>query len=298
MTITVPVDTETTTELAINLQQPFSGQATVAKPDPDTLQVSLPGVVAQADPYMRVTTTAVDSVTAQAVNGNTILTFHLARPMGSEVVSNASGITLTLIKPNVGNGRLAGKIIVVDPGHGAHDKGCHYGTLNEKDLTLSMGLKLGAKLAAAGANVIMTRQTDVFIPLMTRSTISNQSHANLFISCHINSTGEGGATGQSGTIVFHHINNRVAQVLAECIQHEIARVSGLPSVGPWSDGKIYTTGFSVLRHTYAPAVLIEMGFINNARDRARMVTEDFQDAVTTAVVKGVRVFLGDMKPNE
>ena len=101
------------------------------------------------------------------------------------------------------------------------------------------------------------------------------------------------ANGTSGGMTFYHKSSAVGQVLAECIQSEIAKVSKLKSHGAWSDGRIYDTGFSVLRNSTMPGVLIEFGFINNSADRKRMVTADFQSDVAGAVVKGLKVYLGD-----
>jgi N-acetylmuramoyl-L-alanine amidase len=153
---------------------------------------------------------------------------------------------------------------------------------------------VASKLAQAGATVIMTRRTDVFISLTARAEVANKSKADFFVSCHINDSG--GPRNMAGTITFHHKGNQISRVLAECIQHEIAKVSGLANTGVWSDGKIYpVSGFSVLRNTKMPGVLIEFGFIDNAGDRKRMVTDQFQDAVAKAVVQGIKVYLGDAK---
>jgi N-acetylmuramoyl-L-alanine amidase len=84
-------------------------------------------------------------------------------------------------------------------------------------------------------------------------------------------------------------------VLAQCIQREIAKVSGIANDGAKSDGVIYRTGFSVLRNTQMPGVLLEMGFVDSARDRRRIVTDEFRDAITSAVVKGIKEYLGDAK---
>jgi N-acetylmuramoyl-L-alanine amidase len=137
----------------------------------------------------------------------------------------------------------------------------------------------------------MTRTTDVFIPLTTRAAIANSNHADLFISCHINSTGGDGM--QSGGITFHHFGKGISRVLAECIQAQIAKVNKLPNLGVWSDGKIYRTGFSVLRNTQMPSVLMELGFINNPHDVKRLTESEFQTSVASAVVKGVKDYLGD-----
>jgi N-acetylmuramoyl-L-alanine amidase len=294
--VVVNSENETTTDLTI--QAPgFTGQAMVQRPDMDTLQVLLPNVTGSLTAGTSIGSVAVNSVDTSAAANGTIVTFHLARAMGTEVTSGTGTVTVVLLKPRVGNGRLAGKVIVIDPGHGGHDSGTRTNGINEKDLTLSIGAQLAEKLARAGANVIVTRRTDVFIPLTERSAISNRNHADLFISCHINSSA-GEKSSQSGTIVFYHGSNQVSNILAQCIQGEIKQANRLPVIGAWSDTKIYHSGFSVLRGTSAPAVLIEMGFLNNDHDRPILQTADFQDAVTTAIVRGVRVYLGDMKPNE
>ena len=176
---------------------------------------------------------------------------------------------------------------MVDPGHGGHDTGAKSNGVFEKDLTLAVAKLLTDELTRAGATVIMTRKTDVFIPLLIRSDIANRNRADFFISVHINSTASAGS--QTGSIAFHHKNNPVGLALAESIIAEIAKVSGLPSKGAWSDGRIYQSGFSVLRETRPPAaVLLELGFINNNRDRARMTTDDFKAKIAAAIARGVQ----------
>jgi N-acetylmuramoyl-L-alanine amidase len=196
----------------------------------------------------------------------------------------------------VGNGKLAGKLIVVDPGHGGKDRGANSNGVFEKDLNLKIGRLVAEELAKAGATVIMTRKTDVFISLNERALIAERNKADLFVSCHINSTG--GSGSQSGGITFHHLGRPVSRLLAECIQDELAKIGGIPDRGVWSDGKIYRSGFAVLRQTTMPGVLLELGFINHSRDRARLVQEDFQRGVAAAVVRGIKVFLGDAKKND
>lgn len=273
----------------------LKGEAHFQKPDPSTLEVDLPGVFLDLAPDFKPGTDAITDAKAQRFATGTVLTLSLVRPLGAEVSTNGHRVSIELIKPNVGNGKLLGKIVVVDPGHGGQDSGARAAGLCEKNLTLPIGRLLAADLAAEGATVILTRTTDVFIPLTTRAQIANKSHADFFVSCHINDSG--GGHDMAGTITFHHKDNAISTVLAECIQHEIGRVSGVPSVGVWSDGKIYESGFSVLRNTKMPGVLIEFGFIDNASDRKRMVTDDFKEAVAKAVVRGIKVYLGDAKAN-
>jgi len=272
----------------------LKGQAQFRKPEPDTLEILLPGVFLEMEPDFKLATDTITTVRSQKTATGTLVSMYFARPLGAEVSTESQGVAIQLLKPNVGDGRLLGKVIVVDPGHGGVDGGAKDGGFHEKDITLPIGKLVSARLAEAGATVIMTRKTDVFIPLTTRSDIANKSHADFFVSCHINDSG--GPRNMAGTITFHHKGNAISKILAECIQHEIAKVSGIPNTGVWSDGKIYPqSGFSVLRNTRMPSVLVEFGFIDNAQDRKRMVTDQFQEAVAKAVVQGIKVYLGDAK---
>lgn len=292
--LSLKVDRESGDQLWIGIAAVASGEPIFQKPDVNTLEVVLPGVFADVPQGFNLGTDSITEVTTRHIASGTVLRLGLARPMGAQVVRDSTGVHLQLLKPDVGNGHLAGKLIVVDPGHGGHDTGATGGGLQEKNLNLSIGKLIAEELAKAGATVIMTRKTDVFIPLNTRAQIAQQAHADLFISNHINSS----RGTQSGGITFHHLGRPISHVLAECIQQEIAKVSGIPSMGAWSDGRIYTNGFAVLRQTTMPGVLLELGFINSGHDRARLVTDDFQHAAAKAVVRGIKVFLGDAKKKE
>ena len=282
-------------QLSIKLSG-LKGQAVFKKPDPSTLEISLPGVFLELNPDFKVQSDSISMARSEKTASGTLVTLYLNRPLGAEVLTDGSGVAIQLFKPNVGNGKLAGKTIVVDPGHGGQDSGAHDGGYAEKNLTLPIAKYLASYLAQEGATVIMTRKSDVFIPLTTRADIANQNRADLFISCHINDSG--GSRNMAGTITFHHKGNEICRVLAECIQREIAKVSGIPNTGVWSDGKIYPqSGFSVLRNTKMAGVLIEFGFIDNSQDRKKLVTDQFQQAVARAVVQGVKVYLGDAKTN-
>jgi len=291
----ITVDHEDTQSVLLSMKPTgLKGQAQFRKPDPETLEVILPGVFQDLAPDFKLGTDVVSLTRSERIASGTLVTLNLVRPVGAEVFTAGQSVSIQLLKPDVGDGRLIGKVIVVDPGHGGADGGAKDGGVHEKDLTLPIGRLVASELATAGATVIMTRKTDVFIPLQTRADIANKNHADFFVSCHINDSG--GSRNMAGSITFHHKGNAISRILAECIQHEIAKVSGLANTGVWSDGKIYPqSGFAVLRGTKMPGVLIEFGFIDNAGDRKRMVTDEFQSAVAKAVVQGIKVYLGDAK---
>ena len=124
--------------------------------------------------------------------------------------------------------------------------------------------------------------------------MANGSDADLFISIHHNSNRV--AETRSGGMTFYHMQQATSRFLAQCIQTEIAGVSKIPDMGVWSDSRIYSVkGFAVLRFTEMPAVLIELGFLNHSYDRVRVQEPEFQESVAKAIVKGLKVFLGDDK---
>ncbi len=281
--------------LRLGLTAPLSAAPRFSRPEPATLEIFLPGA-RLGDPTRRgFSTASIRSVDRVQELGGVLLRLNLARPMGVELSNVPGQVHIALVKPQVGDGKLAGKIVVVDAGHGGDDTGARSPdkTLNEKDLALAIAKLVTTQLANEGATVIMTRKTDVRIPLKERSEIANRNGALFFVSVHINSNLKANKT--SGGITFYHMQSPLGMLLAECVQSEIAKVSGLPSLGAWSDQRIYDSGFAVLRYSTAPAVLLELGFINHWADRKRMVTPDFQRAIAKAVVRGLKVYLGDDK---
>lgn len=279
--------------LAIPLSGPMTQRPSARYEDPLTIVLTLPGVApgpnASDDPKSRF---VADLAVGDNGRGDLVYTFALKRALGFELSMAGSRVLLRLVRPKASDGKLAGKVVVVDAGHGGHDPGARWqDAVREKDVTLKVARLIGRELSALGAAVIMTRSDDTFIPLRERSAIANRSKADFFVSVHINSNKV--ADSRSGSITFYHKQDPLGILLAECIHNEIAKVSGLPDIGTWSDTRIYSTGFAVLRYSEMPAVLLELGFINHATDRKVIQTSKFQEDVAKAVVRGLRVYSGD-----
>lgn len=232
----------------------------------------------------------VDSVEQIDDGGMAIFNVNTKRPMAFTASTSGSLIRIRLFNPGAG-GTLAGKIFVVDAGHGGKDSGTTFGKLNEKNIALPVAQKLRDLLTKAGASVIMTRDSDVYPSLGDRAQLANKSNATMFISIHVNSIKLN--NGKSGGITFYHQQDPIDRLLAECIQSEIAKTSKIPDLGAWSDRKIYQSGFKVLRDSNVPSVLIEMGFINHDYDRAQMTKPDFADRMSAAILRGIQLFLGE-----
>lgn len=176
--------------------------------------------------------------------------------------------------------------IVIDAGHGGYDAGAVNGSRYEKNDNLRMAMAVGERLKKCGVNVIYTRTSDVFVPLLERSRISNNNSANLFVSFHRNSASNPAANGVE-TLIYSNASNKSLQV-AEAIQQALA------NVGIQSNRGVKRANLSVLRETNAPAILIELGFINNTQDNELFDNkfDAYADAIARALAQSVGVNCG------
>lgn len=260
---------------------------------PTQIQVTVAGATfVTSDSGQLPGTSWVKSYVTTGDGRNAVLILETPRPMAFTVAARGQSVFLTLTAPTAGAG-LEGRVIVIDPGHGGRDSGARFGQVWEKHLVLRYGQRLRDELTKAGASVIMTRDDDTYPSLGARAQLANDSRADLFLSLHVNSLRL--VNGRSGGMTFFHQQDAVDRLLAECIQSEIAKVSNIPDMGAWSDRRIHQSGFKVLRDSQVPSVLIEFGFINHDHDRAEMTKPDFADRMARAIVRGIRLFLGEMQ---
>ena len=98
------------------------------------------------------------------------------------------------------------KTVVIDPGHGGKDPGCHGEFAHEADICLAISLKLGALIEKhySDVKVVYTRKTDVFVELSKRAQIANDNNADLFICIHVNAGGDGKAYGTETWVMGLH----------------------------------------------------------------------------------------------
>ncbi len=292
-TIGIGVDIENANTTLLSIKLPaaqLKKPAQFAKKGPDAFELFIPQSNLQLSPDDKFESEFVAGVNVRSEKGGTYLTFQLTRAMGVELWSSPVGLQIQLVRPTQG-GSLAGKIVVIDAGHGGSDSGCRHGALCEKHLTLPMAKFAAAELSAEGATVLMTRREDSYPSLDARCELANKNKADFFISIHINSPGRGRAS-PSGSQTYYHKKNAIGKLLAECIHRELLRYGKLPDLGYRSDSTLYSSGLKVLRDTKAAAVLIECGFITHPTDRAKMQTKEFQQGVGKAIVQGLKTFLG------
>ncbi len=166
--------------------------------------------------------------------------------------------------------------VVIDPGHGGHDRGGRTGKVYEKHLALDTALRLENYLVASGYRVTMTRKSDTFISLPRRAALGNRYRDAIFVSLHYNYTWK---RSVSGLETFYY--SSASRGLAEAIQKAMLRRVRASNRGV-KYGRYY-----VLRASKNPAVLVECGFVSNSRERSEMKKGSYRDAVARGIAEGI-----------
>jgi len=168
--------------------------------------------------------------------------------------------------------------VVIDAGHGGHDRGGIPGQrVAEKVMTLDVAQRLRNVLEASGYHVVMTRDSDVFVPLGTRVAIANSYRNAIFVCVHFNATNRSGASG-----IETYFYSRDSLPLASAIHHFV--VGGAPS----GNRGVRRRGYYVLRKTSIPAVLVECGFLTNPTEAAYAQTASYRQKLAEEIAAGVR----------
>ena len=224
----------------------------------------------------------------------------------------------TQTQPNTSTGNKK-YTIVVDPGHGGHDSGARGNGYNEKDIALQVATKLANNLRQ-DYNVIMTRNSDFFVPLDTRAKIGNDANADFFISIHLNSSSSSSANGTEvyyfskkdqgsyaaqvakfenrvdgsyGDVpfsdyilndIFYRKNQKTSQAIAESVLDGLINLTGLRRRG------VFGANFAVLRGSNSPSILVELGFMNNYSDLSHYLTSEGQESAASAIGDAIRKF--------
>ena len=175
-------------------------------------------------------------------------------------------------------GNSSSTTVVIDAGHGGYDRGGIPGQrVSEKDMTLDVARRLKSVLAASGYRVVMTRDSDVFVPLGTRTAIANSNRNAIFVSVHFNSATRGGASG-----IETYFYSRDSLALASAIHHYV--VGGAPS----GSRGVRRRGYYVLRKTSIPAVLVECGFLTNPTEAGYAQNASYRQKLAEEIAAGVR----------
>ena len=174
------------------------------------------------------------------------------------------------------------RTVVIDPGHGGHDPGANpHGVLPEKFWTLQVGFRLQKRLTEGGFYPMLTRTSDVFIPLDSRVGISNRQTNTIFVSIHFNATRKRDIHG----VETYYYTARSAD-LAKLVHSSILRIPGV------ADRKVHTAAFHVIRKNAFPAILVEGGFLTNSVEARRIASPAYLDALTEGIYQGIVAYRG------
>jgi N-acetylmuramoyl-L-alanine amidase len=177
---------------------------------------------------------------------------------------------------------LAGKVILLNPGHGGHDTGAIRNGIMEKDITLAISLELRDELEARGAKVSLTRTTDVYLSLPEIADITNRVRPDLFVAVHVNACGVR-AVDRIETYYWTREGEEAARTIFTALTRQLGK-HGLPAL----KHQLY-----VLDHTDVAATLVEVGFISNPKTRANLVTSSYQRRIADAIAVGIKDYFAN-----
>ncbi len=187
--------------------------------------------------------------------------------------------------------RLGGKVVVIDPGHGGLDHGAVANGLTEAGIVEDLATRIEGRLMPTGVQVWLTRATSARhsrrsgVDDESRATFANETRADLFISLHVDShanpTANGVATYYFGTDRFGQ-SSAMGERFASLVLREIAARTDLLDCG--AHGKTW----DLLRRTRMPAIRIDLGYLTNAGDAARLADPAFRDLVAEAILVAVQ----------
>ena len=170
-------------------------------------------------------------------------------------------------------------VIVVDAGHGGHDRGGMPGQrIPEKSYALDVALRLEDVLRRSGFRTVMTRRGDYFVTLDDRCAIANRVGNAVFVSIHFNGAPNPDASG----IETYYYSGRESVALAMAIQQRVVYATGSPS--RW----VRSRSLHVIRNTRMPAVLCELGFLTNREESSRIASSGYRQRLAEAIASAIR----------
>lgn len=185
------------------------------------------------------------------------------------------------LKNTTGNA-VTDRIIVIDPGHGGKDPGAVSGQAVEKSIALKVANLVKQKLEADGAKVLLTRTGDTYPSLDERPKFTTDHYGELFVSIHANAASN---TSAKGTETYYSVtsndNEKEDFVLASNINNQIVNNANMNNRG------VKRADYKVIKGLTIPAVLVELGFITNADDRNKLVSDQYVEIFAQSIYNGI-----------
>ncbi|TQR32218.1 N-acetylmuramoyl-L-alanine amidase [Lysinibacillus sphaericus] len=174
------------------------------------------------------------------------------------------------------------RIIIIDPGHGGSDPGTSYGSITEKDITLKVSTLVKGKLEAAGAKVLMPRTGDTFSPPQKHIDFAHDNYGEIFVSIHVNSAD---STKAKGTETYY------AKTPGDMYQEDIELATFVNNQivknVNMENRKVRQKNYTVVANTIIPSILVELGFLTNSEDRAKLTDDKYLELFAESIYKGI-----------
>ena len=234
-------------------------------------------------------------------NGVYVTGTHKIDGQTHQFQSNGKWIGETSVSRGFEKGKY-NNIIFLDPGHGGKDPGASYYNITEKELNMQVYQKLRKELEGLGYTVLSSRDSDVFVDFVTeRSRMVNKTDSDIFISIHFNASGNP-ASNRAGIQTYsyeeaagypskinpywHNHPDRISESnrLAADIHSSLLAETGAKDAG------LLRSSFAVLRETDKPAVLLELGYIDNFNENQQVRSDAYQNRLVAGIVKGIQKY--------
>ncbi len=252
--------------------------------EPPTLNTKTIGSATVDGLHIRQTASG-SSASLGRINRGTLVEVHSISGNWANVTHN--GVTgyvhktyLRLI--NQTGSKIAGRIIVIDPGHGGKDPGTTHGkTIQEKEITLKVSNLVKAKLEASGAIVKMTRTGDTYPSLQDRVDFAKNNYGEVFVSIHVNSASSSAKGTETYYSVTSNDNEKEDFALATAVNTQIVKQANMNNRG------VKRVDYYVVKGLVMPAILVELGFVSNAEDRNKLTSDKYAEIFAQAIYDGI-----------
>jgi N-acetylmuramoyl-L-alanine amidase len=201
---------------------------------------------------------------------------------------------------------------VIDPGHGGENTGTRGRTsgVYEKTLVLDIAFRVERLLREQGVEVVMTRRSDVFVELSERAAIANRARADAFVSIHLNWAADASVNGvetfymprvgaasavrasarfDNGQRFAGNENDGANELLSQHVHRALLSATGA------ADRRVRGARFAVLRDARIPATLVECGYLSNAAEERRVLTEEYRERIARGIANGIVSYLNVSK---
>jgi len=198
--------------------------------------------------------------------------------------------------------------VVIDPGHGGENTGTRgrASGIHEKKMVLDISFRVERMLREQGVEVVLTRRSDVFVELIDRAAIANRARADAFVSIHLNWVADSSVNGietfflprvgqpsavrassrfDNGQRFAGNENDGANELLSQHVHRGLLAATGA------ADRRVREARFAVLRDARIPATLVECGYMSNAAEERKILTEEYRERMARGIANGIISYL-------